>query len=92
MSDGALRLRQVQGRLGMLEVACSSCERRGRLRLDRLIAAHGSVMSLPELGVILAGNCPNAGSVSRADLSAAEWIIGATCELAKGFLFRCGNE
>jgi hypothetical protein len=39
MNDGAVRLRQLRGRLTMLEVACSHCERRGRLRLNKLIAA-----------------------------------------------------
>jgi hypothetical protein len=41
MSDGALRLGALRGRLTMLEGACSRCERRGRLRLDKLLAEYG---------------------------------------------------
>jgi hypothetical protein len=66
-SDGTVRLGTLRGRLVMLEVACSRCERRGRLRLDRLLAEHGPEMPLPELRVILAGDCPHAGSVSIYD-------------------------
>jgi hypothetical protein len=39
----------------MLEVACRRCERRGRLRIERLIAGHGADISLPELRMILPG-------------------------------------
>jgi hypothetical protein len=67
MSDGALRLGALRGRLAMLDVACRRCERRGRLRLDRLLAEHGPEMPLPELRMILAGDCPHAGSVSIYD-------------------------
>ena len=43
----------------MLEVACSRCERGGRLQVDRLIEQHGDA-ELPELRLILAGDCPKA--------------------------------
>jgi hypothetical protein len=36
------------GRLEMLEIACARCERRGRLRLEKLIARHGPALPLPE--------------------------------------------
>jgi hypothetical protein len=39
--DGSLKLGALVGRLTTLEVACARCERRGRLRLDKLIAEHG---------------------------------------------------
>jgi hypothetical protein len=55
---GALTLGQLAERLSHLEVRCSRCERRGRLRLDRLIAAHGADFPGPALRTILAGDCP----------------------------------
>ena len=47
----------------MLEVACSRCERRGRLQVDLLVAQYGDA-ELPELPLILAGDCPKAAVVS----------------------------
>jgi hypothetical protein len=38
-----------------VEVRCSRCERRGRLRLARLIAEHGADAALPILRHALAG-------------------------------------
>jgi hypothetical protein len=46
--------------------ACSRCERRGRLRVDRLIQQYGD-MELPELGRVLAGDCPKTAAVSISD-------------------------
>ena len=40
----------------MLEVACRRCERRGRLRIERLIAEHGS--GVLDLRAIIAADCP----------------------------------
>ena len=50
----------------MVKVACSCCERRGRLRGARLIERHGD-MELPELGRVLAGDCRKAAAVSISD-------------------------
>jgi hypothetical protein len=55
MRRGSVTLDDLAGRIAMLEVACSRCERRGRLRVDRLIEQHGD-MELPELGLILSGD------------------------------------
>ena len=63
-SDGAMRLGALRGKLSMLAVACWRCERRRRLRLDRLITEHGAEVSLPELCDRLAGDCPKRQSVS----------------------------
>jgi hypothetical protein len=41
MRDGAVTLGDIARQITMLEVACSRCERRGRLRLASLIAQHG---------------------------------------------------
>jgi hypothetical protein len=50
----------------MLEVACSRCARRGRLRVDLLVERHGDA-ELPELRLTLAGDCPKAAVVSISD-------------------------
>jgi hypothetical protein len=48
----------------MLEVACSRCERRGRLNVARLIERHGAAARLPDLRGILAADCPRSSAVS----------------------------
>jgi hypothetical protein len=42
----------------MLEVACSRCDRQGRLNAARLVAEHGADMPIPKLLRILAADCP----------------------------------
>lgn len=66
-ASGSITLADLDGRLTMLEIACSRCERRGLLRLDRLIEEHGADMGLPVLGQILARDCPYAASTSIQD-------------------------
>jgi hypothetical protein len=58
MKDGALQLSDLAGTITMLEIACSRCERRGRLRVAQLIAQHGAEMRLPELRYIISADCP----------------------------------
>jgi hypothetical protein len=41
-NSGAVTLGDVAGKLGMLNVACSKCDRRGRLSVAKLIAEHGA--------------------------------------------------
>jgi hypothetical protein len=50
-------LGDLAGKIAMLEVACSRCERRGRLWVSKLIAQHGDIR-LPELRYLLASDCP----------------------------------
>jgi hypothetical protein len=45
-----------------LEVACRRCDRRGRLRVARLIEQHGADIGMPDLAVLLAAGCPQATS------------------------------
>jgi hypothetical protein len=63
----SITLGDLDGRITMLEIACRRCERRGLLRLDRLIAEHGAGMGLPVLGQLLAGEYPYAASASIND-------------------------
>jgi hypothetical protein len=57
-NSGSINLGDLCGKLTMLEIACSRCDRRGLLRLEWLIAEHGAGMGLPILGQLLAGDCP----------------------------------
>jgi hypothetical protein len=41
----------------LLRVSCSRCDRSGRLRLDRLIAAHDAALPVPALRRIVAADC-----------------------------------
>jgi len=66
MKRGSVTLGDLIDRIAMLEVACSRCERRGRLQVDRLIERHGD-MELPELGRVLARDCRKAAAVSISD-------------------------
>ena len=63
-SRGSITLGELAGKITMLEIGCSKCDRRGLLRLDRLIEEHGAGIGLPVLGEILAGDCPKARTVS----------------------------
>jgi hypothetical protein len=76
-NSGAATLGDVADRLPMLEVTCSKCERRGRLRTASLIAQHGADMRLPDLREILAGVCPRARSASVLDRCGAISVLPA---------------
>jgi hypothetical protein len=56
-APGVVTLGQVADRLPMLEVSCNRCGRRGRLRMDRLLADHGPALPIPELRRIVAADC-----------------------------------
>jgi hypothetical protein len=64
MSSGAVTLGELAGRLPMLEVACSRCERRGRLNVAGLIERHGADARLPDLLETLAADSPCVGARS----------------------------
>jgi hypothetical protein len=61
MSKGAFTLRDLSG--PYVEVACTKCERRGKLYRDRLIKEHGDSIALPDLRTKLATNCPRQGNM-----------------------------
>ena len=57
MAQGVITLGGMRAKgMVMLEVACRRCERRGRLRIERLIAEHGS--GVLDLCAIIAADCP----------------------------------
>jgi len=66
-NSGAVTLGDIADRLLVLEVACSKCDRCGRLSVAKLIAEHGADMRLPDLREVLAGDCPRARSASVID-------------------------
>jgi len=57
-TSGAVTLGELDGRIDRLDVAGRRCERRGRLRLTRLVEAHGADTTLPDLAARLAAGCP----------------------------------
>ena len=59
-TKGVVTLGELVGRVERLEIRCRRCERRGRMRLARLIADHGAGTGLPDLAVRLAADCPKA--------------------------------
>jgi hypothetical protein len=58
MRSNAITLGDAAAKFTLLEIACRRCERRGRLRIDKLIEQHGADIGLPELGDVLRGDCP----------------------------------
>lgn len=63
MSD-LITLGEIAARTSMLEVACSRCERRGRYRLDTLIARYGAEGSARDMLPDLKADCPRRNSAS----------------------------
>jgi hypothetical protein len=55
---GFVTLGQIAGRLAVLDVACNRCDRRRRLRVDRLMVAYGPDLPIPELRHLAATDCP----------------------------------
>ena len=51
-----------------IDVACTKCDRRGRVSVARLLAEYGPDMSLPDVREHVAVGCPRLQSVSISDL------------------------
>jgi hypothetical protein len=60
-------LGHLVGRIERLEVRCTRCDRAGRVKLDKLIAEHGSDLPMPELAVLLATDCPKVSATNVAE-------------------------
>jgi hypothetical protein len=54
---GSIPLGQVAARAAMLDVACSRCTRRGRLRLADLVAKLGPDFPMTQLGAEVGADC-----------------------------------
>jgi hypothetical protein len=55
---GAIPLGDLSGRLEVLRVACSKCDRKGQYHVARLIDLYGADMGLPDFKDAITGNCP----------------------------------
>lgn len=66
--SGAITLADLAGKIAMLEVACSRCDRTGRLSVARLTRQHGPHAGLPSLRHVIAADCPRRAAVSLYDL------------------------
>lgn len=55
---GTRTLGEIAARIEMLTVSCNRCDRRGQLRVDRLLAEHGAALPGPRLRRIVAADCP----------------------------------
>jgi hypothetical protein len=71
--SGSITLGDLAGKIMMLEIACSRCDRHGWLRLARLIEEHGADTGLPDLWVTRAGDCPRANSTAMHDRCAIHY-------------------
>ena len=57
-------LGEIAARTGLLVVACSRCERRGRYRLDNLITRHGADAGVRVIVPELTADCLQRDSVA----------------------------
>jgi hypothetical protein len=57
-SQGSILLGEVAAHIAVLEIACNRCTRKGRVSVDRLMAEHGPLMSIPTLLALLSADCP----------------------------------
>ena len=57
-------LGEIATRTSMLTVACSRCERRGRYRLDNLIARHGADAGARVIVPEITADCPQRDSAA----------------------------
>ena len=88
MSGRVITLAEMRAK-GMTtrEVACRRCERRGRLRIERLIREHGT--GVLDLCAIIAADCPRMRNPST---SIYELCGVHFPELPRWFLSRGGSE
>jgi hypothetical protein len=65
--DGAIIFRDLVGKLGVLNVECDKCGRRGRYMLARLIARYGLDAKLFERSDEITADCPRKHSSNLYD-------------------------
>jgi hypothetical protein len=66
--DGSITPRDLIGKLDVLRVECTKCDRRGQYRVDQLYVRHGPDAKLTDWLYALTRDCPRrrAGNVSDA--------------------------
>jgi hypothetical protein len=68
VAEGAITLGDFAAKTPTLNIACTRCERGGRVRLGPLIALHGSRCGIPTLLRLLSEDCEKRQLVSAYDL------------------------
>jgi hypothetical protein len=61
---GSITLGELAVRATTLDVACTRCERRARLRAATLVATHGADFLMTDLGALVA-DCPRRGATAH---------------------------
>lgn len=56
--SGAMVLGDIAGKLSMLRVDCTRCDRKGQYRVAKLLATYGPNKSMVELLSEISGDCP----------------------------------
>ena len=70
--DGAIIFGDLTGKLDVLSVACSKCNRSGRFRLSRLIDSRGRDGKVVDFLDEIAGDCPKRVTVDWNDRCRAQ--------------------
>jgi hypothetical protein len=70
--DGAIIFSDLVGKLDVLRVSCTKCERNGSYRLNRLIEDRGCDAKIVDWLDEIAGDCPKRQSVSWNDRCQAQ--------------------
>lgn len=58
MGRGVVTLGEVATKAERVEIACRRCDRRGVLRIDRLVGEYGGDIAIPAMLRLLAADCP----------------------------------
>jgi hypothetical protein len=85
MPSAVYTLGDIATRLSLLEVACNRCERRGRLRISRLLTKYSAEMPVPALLRSIAADCP------RMHAERISEICGVYCPQLSGLFGRPGR-
>jgi hypothetical protein len=70
---GALTFGDLVGRLDVLRVACSKCERRGQYSVARLIERYGADAGMPDWKDAISADCPLRAQPAGLDLCGAHF-------------------
>lgn len=79
MTSGFVTLGQIAARLPALEVACNRCDRRGRIRIARLMAEYGADLPTPELRHVVAVDCPRMIAVQLHEVCGMHFPGAVSC-------------
>jgi hypothetical protein len=69
--EGAIIFRDLVGKLEVLNIECEKCGRRGRYRLERLIAKYGIDAKLFDWSDEITADCPRKQAKNLSDMCGA---------------------